>query len=226
MFVTAASDKMKIGKNATIMFMLSIFFGGCASMYAPDIDTIRINTNPEGADVYSGADLLGKTPLAYSFKRATFQKRRLSIRKEGYKRQDLVLGTILEEKSLYNFAFVTTTFGAPCWGIDAINGNMVRYFPDSYLIDLEKKGSPANTSDSTRTLRFRFAVMNQAHLMTDIMAGDGEYLRAYYELRPAHSSIGTYQVFVYAISAQTIALLSTYEPAAFYNELESVLNQI
>ena len=226
MLVTAVADKMKIWKSATVMLIVSIFFGGCASMYAPGIDTIRINTNPEGADVYSGADLLGKTPLAYSFKRETFQKRRLSIRKEGYKHQELVLGTILEEKSLYNFAFVTTTSGVTSWGIDAINGNMVRYFPDSYLIDLEKKGSPANTSNSTRTLRFRFAVMNQAHLLTDIMVGDGEYLRAYYELRPVHSSIGTYQGFVYAISARTKTLLSTYEPVAFYNELEDVLNQI
>lgn len=122
--------------------LIVILLSGCASMNAPDSDKISINSIPAGAKVYDGANLLGTTPMTHTFKRDTFQKKTLTLRKEGYKSQDLLLGTTLAKEALWNLAFITTTMGVTSWGIDAANGNMVQYHPDSYLIDLEKRGRP------------------------------------------------------------------------------------
>jgi len=45
---------------------------GCATMFAPDSDDITFKTEPEGAEIYDGVNLIGKTPLTYSFVRNTF----------------------------------------------------------------------------------------------------------------------------------------------------------
>ena len=132
-----AMEKLKVIKNSSIILciMCSALFAGCASMFAPNSDNITIKTNPEGADVYYGGNLLGQTPLTYSFKRETFEQKKLNIRKEGYKNQELLLEKTIEKIALFNLGFTTTTFGATSWGIDAATGNAIKYSPDSYLID-------------------------------------------------------------------------------------------
>ncbi len=197
------------------LIALSLLFGllaGCASMYAPGTDKITINSVPEGAKVFDGANLLGTTPLTHTFKRETFQKKTLSVRKEGYQSQELQLGTTLETTSLWNFGFITTTFGVTSWGIDALNGNMVKYYPDSYLIDLQKDGAPAPQKEETRWQRLRFVAFNQDRLKTDIAEGDGEYLRAYFEIRSPSMLPGDYQAFLRGISGNASSLLSLSDP--------------
>jgi len=214
---------LKTAKNLFFAACLGlILLGGCATMYAPDSDTITIKTNPAGAEIYQGAKLLGKTPLVHSFHRETFDRMVLNIRKDGYKHQELILEKSLEPKSLYNIAFITTTSGVTSWGIDAANGNMVKYNPDSYLIDLVKAGTTAEYRDHDRLQRLRFVVLNQAALMKDISVGDGEYIRAYYEIRMPNTGDATYRKFLDRIAQHALLLLSSGEPLEFYRGLESI----
>ena len=203
--------------EALIVFSL---LSGCATMNAPDSDTITINTIPEGAKVYEGANLLGTTPLIHTFKRETFEHTTLTLRKEGYKSHELLLGTALAKEALWNFAFITTTFGVTSWGIDAVNGNMVKYAPDSYLIDLEKEGAPAVPRVRTDLRRLRFVALNQYLLQRDIGRGDGEYLRAYFEIRTRTGERGDYEAFLKRVSREALVLLSLHDPVAFYRSLE------
>ena len=191
-------------------------------MYAPDSDTITIVTNPDGADAYSGANLLGKTPLTHAFKRETFERKTLTIRKEGYKNQEILIEKTLETKALYNLAFVTTTMGVTSWGIDAANGNMVKYSPDSYLVDLVKVETTSMKSGHDGFPCLRFVVLNQAALMKDISLGDGEYIRAYYEIRMPNAGVAAYRKFLDQIALHSLLLLSTGEPLEFYRGLESI----
>ncbi len=205
-----------------IIFVMCILASGCATMYAPDSDIVIIKSIPEGADVYYGAQLLGTTPLTYSFKRDTFERQTLSIRKKGYINQEVLLEKTLEKKALYNIAFITTTMGVTSWGIDAASGHMIKYSPDSYLIDLEKVNQFERGKDHARFQRLRFVVLNQHYLMNDIAGGDGEYLKAYFDSRSSDKTVQTYQSFLEHVANRSLLLLSTLEPVDFYNCLENI----
>jgi hypothetical protein len=210
----------RIGRRAAVVLM-ALLLSGCASMFAPATDTVRIDTLPQGAKVYDGSNLLGTTPLVHTFKRETFQKKNLTLRKEGYRSQELQLGTTLEKDALWNFAFITTTLGVTSWGIDAANGNMVKYYPDSYLIDLERGGGPEGRRDQTRFQRLRFVAFNKDHLQQDIAAGDGEYLRAYFAIR-SRMVPGDYRSFLREVSRDAPRLLSAGDPVHFFVSLEAI----
>lgn len=203
-----------------VLGMLTALVSGCASMFAPASDRITINSVPEGAKVYLGANLLGTTPLTYEFKRSMQERKTLSIRKDGYKTQELLLGTVLEPAAFWNFGFITTTFGATSWGIDAMNGNMVKYSPDSYLVDLEKAGGVESPKDRVDRGRLRFVAANWGRIRSDIAWGGGEYLTAYFELRSPVSFPAQYRDFLVTVSHAAPALLLLNDPVVLYRSLE------
>ena len=217
---------MKIGTaligRSIVLFIAYALLSGCASMFAPHSDNITIRTNPEGADVYHGTHLLGKTPLTYSFDRDTFERKILNIRMKGYKNQELLLEKTLEGKALFNFIFILTTSGATSWGIDAATGNMIKYYPDSYLIDLEKDDNLSREKEHARLQRLRFVALNQDDLKKDIATGDGEYLRAYFASKPSKTAFNNYQDFLRHVSRQAPLLLPLSDPVEFYNCLENI----
>ncbi len=214
----------KARRIAGVLFLLCTGFilGGCATMLAPNADTVTIKTIPEGALVYDGANLLGKTPFTRSFKRETFEQKTLTLRLQGHKSQELMLTRSLEKKSLFNFIFFLTTCGATSWGIDALNGNMVMYSPDSYLIDMNKSGSGTDAKDHARWSRIRFAVMNRDSLMKDVAYGNGEYLRAYFETLPACPSPEGYQEFLDRVAGRSHDLLTAGDAVDFMYVLENM----
>jgi hypothetical protein len=214
----------KAGRMAGVVsfFCFAFILNGCATMLAPGADTITIKTIPAGAQVYDGATLLGKTPITHSFKRETFEQKTLTLRLPGYKSQELMLQRSLEKKSLWNFVFFLTTCGATSWGIDALNGNMVMYSPDSYLIDLRKNGAGPRNKDEARWDRIRFAVMNRDNLMKDVAVGNGEYLRAYFETLPISPSTDGYQEFLDRVASRAHDLLSTGDAVDFWCVLENI----
>lgn len=214
-------NEYAIGRS-TMFTLIFLLLSGCASMMAPSSDFVTINTVPQGAEVYLGDELLGKTPVTHVFKRQTFEKKTLSIRKKGYKTRELLLETALESTALLNLGFITTTSGVTSWGIDASSGNMIKYHPGSYLIDLEKEGEPSRQKEHASLLLLRFVARNQAHLQSDIAFGDGEYLRAYYEIRSQTMVSGDYQVFLRNVSRSAPHLLTLNDPVAFFTSLEII----
>jgi hypothetical protein len=215
------TNKVRVLKSQTIILgTLCMLLSGCATMFAPGSDKVTIKTDPPGASVYEGANFLGKTPLTYSFKRETFEKKTLTIKKEGYASQELDLKKALEKTALWNFGFFITTSGATSWGIDALSGNMTKYYPGSYFIDLSKRGDAAIREDHLRLQRIRFVLLNQDNLMKDIAAGDGNYLRAYFEMRPPKQTFDNYQGFLNHVSGKAPLLHCLDDPVEFYHELE------
>jgi hypothetical protein len=218
--MTMLTHTLQIIKHKAVLLCVLLLLSGCATMFAPDSDTITIKTEPAGADVYDGANLLGKTPFTHSFKRVALERKILLIKKEGYVSEELNLRKSLETTALWNIAFVLTTGGVTSWAIDAHSGNMTKYSPDSYLIELEKKGKAVSRAEHLRLQRIRFVLLNRDSLMKDIAAGDGNYLRTYFEMRPHQQPLDTYQAFLKHVSGQAPHLLCQNDPIEFYHQLE------
>ena len=220
-------NNLRVMKGQIIaLCVLSFTLYGCATMLAPGKDEVAIKTDPAGADVYDGVIFLGKTPLRHTFDRETFGEKILTIKMKGHKSQTLELKKTLEEKALFNFIFSLTTMGATSWGIDAVTGNMTKYAPNSYLIELEKEKVSSNQNDPAQRQRLRFAILNHAYIRNDIARGSGEYLKAYYEIMPSAHSFDSYEEFLGHVSNNAQFLLALNDPVDFYVEFEKSLASI
>ena len=189
------------------LFSALLLSSGCATMFSRDYDDLTIESNPPGAEVYQGAEHIGTTPFTKRFDRVTFESRQITLRKEGYKPQTVTLKKTLENTALLNFGFILTTMGVTSWGIDAASGSMIRYAPDSYLIDLQRIGDEGSASWRRRHLALAFVLTSQPNLLTDISRGGGEYLEAYYHLNFAPVSTASYPAFLQSVRKESAALL-------------------
>lgn len=212
---------LKVGgggmKRAVGFLMVIVFLTGCASMFAPSFDAIKIHTEPPGAKVYDGVNLIGTTPLTHNFERDVFDRTKLSIRMEGYKTHEFEIGRTLEKTALFNFGFFLTSMGATSWGIDVLTGNMIKYAPDSYLIDLDPAGPDADSGYFERRSRLRFVLINYDSLRSDIGRHSGHYLLAYHRLR---NLPGEYDTFLRSIHSESRALLFQKDALALFRYME------
>lgn len=199
-----------------LSFFVLLLSTGCATMFAKREDTVTFKTEPPGAEVYLGVDLLGTTPLTYTFRRSTFEQKNLSIRKEGYKTREMLLSKTLEPVALLNIGFITT-MGASSWATDAVTGAMIRYDPTSYYIDLEPVSGEPKQTEIDRRDRTKFILFNQHRLKSDIAQGEGEYLAAYYNILRRSEP---YDTFLQRIQAEAPALLSQKDGVDFQQALE------
>ena len=193
-------------RKTLILIVLGSLLSGCATLFANRSDTITIKTEPAGADVYDGADLLGKTPLTHIFKRDTFTQKTLQIRSPGFTTYELRLQRTVEPIALFNLGFILTTMGVTSWGIDAASGAMIRYEPSSYFVDLEPTGKKRTSMDRNRRERVMFVLSNRHALTRDIAQGDGPYLASYYRLLTAPMPYQQFQAQVRDASDDLFAL--------------------
>ncbi|MBI1860539.1 MAG: PEGA domain-containing protein [Deltaproteobacteria bacterium] len=119
--------------------LATLLLSGCATIFSDHSDDIRIESEPTGADVFFQGRNLGKTPLTARFPRS-MNTSEIRLEKSGYNSTIQQLDKRLTGEALWNLGFITTTFGATSWGIDALSGKMLRYAEKSYVVALDKKG--------------------------------------------------------------------------------------
>ncbi len=198
----------------------AVMLSGCATMFANKTDTVTINSEPAGAEVYDGATLLGKTPLTHTFSRTSVAQRKLRIKAPGYATHELALSKDVEPVAFLNFGFIFTTMGATSWGIDYSTGAMFRIEPSSYFVDLEAAGKQQSFRDRKRRERIQFVLRNRHSLSRDIAQGDGPYLTSYYQLAETDVS---YDAFRAHIHHSADALISESDGIGLYRRLDDLL---
>ncbi len=151
---------------------LGLTIGGCATIINGSRQTITVNSNTDGAQVYLKDSLLGKTPLTASIKRG--QTGVLKVTKDGYTPYSIALNKKVTSMFWVNI-FSGGTFGSTT---DYATGAMYEYEPSTYMVSLQ----PGTQSDDEKNAWVRreglrgFVLNNSEALVSDLAAGHGEHI--------------------------------------------------
>ncbi len=122
--------KMK-GKSFILAIVSVFLMTSCATIFTGTKDTLRFDSNPQGARVYVDGLEVGKTPCTTSVKRSLTEKF-AEIRLEGYETRVITLDRTFNVVSVINLG---SFLG---WAIDAATGALIKYDRKGYFVDLEK----------------------------------------------------------------------------------------
>jgi len=103
----------------------------CATIFTGTKDTIRFESNPQGAKVYIDGLEVCKTPCTTLVKRSLTNKL-AEIKLDGYETRVITLDRKFNVVSIINFGSLIG------WGIDAATGSLMKYDRKGYEIELEK----------------------------------------------------------------------------------------
>jgi len=102
-----------IGVLAKLLGLCSVVvLGGCATMFSRTSDEISIDSDPKGAEVSIDGEVIGVTPLKTVVARDTLGTKYITVKKKGYRTRQVLMEKSLDSRALFNFGFISTTFGA------------------------------------------------------------------------------------------------------------------
>ncbi|MFA6165874.1 MAG: PEGA domain-containing protein [Gemmatimonadaceae bacterium] len=145
---------------------------GCATLIGGTSQTLTVNSNVAGAEVYLNQTFLGKTPLTAEVKRG--QTGVLKVNAAGYQPYAIAINKKISTMFWVNI-FSGGSFGS---STDYATGAMYEYEPSTYMVSLQKgAGSAEETSEWQRSEGLRaFVLQNNEALVSDLAAGKGEYV--------------------------------------------------
>jgi hypothetical protein len=170
--------------------------------------------------VFFDNSLIGETPLTLSVDR---QLHRIKVRfsKEGYKSQEMLLAHKLNMNAAMILDITGTfTFLTP-GAVDALSGNMIKYSPTKYQIEMEPEKSGDLKLFRQRVASMRFAAHNFTGIQRDLVTGEGEFLdglKTSFQIPQAHK-----QAFEKILQANLDTLITTDNGLEFWNHLNQLV---
>jgi hypothetical protein len=152
--------------------LLGLTLGGCATIISGTSQKITVNSDVEGADVFLNEQPLGKTPLIAVVDRGI--EGVLSVQKPGHTPYQIALNKKINTVLWVNI-FIGGTFGSTT---DYTTGAMYEYEPSTFFASLRPSGqsaAEASAWEKREALR-AFVLLNSEALVSDLAAGQGEYL--------------------------------------------------
>jgi len=205
-----------------ILFGLIAFlaFSGCATIFSDGQDTITFNSNVDKTKVFLDGIKLGETPLTIPIERKT-ANRNLKFTKPGYQTQELPLS----HKFNMNFAMLLditgTVISLTPGAVDALSGNLIKYSPTEYHIEMEPEKSSDHNLFRQRVASKRFAAHNFTNIQRDLVTGEGEFLeglKASFQIPPAH-----HDAFEETLKTNTDMLITTNNGLDLWNHLNHLV---
>ncbi len=121
-------------KNISIILLaaMMLFMTSCATLFTGTKDSIRFNTEPQGATIYIDGIEQCKTPCTLKVKRS-INDTGVEFKLDGFETRLITLSTEFNVVSILNFGNLLG------WGIDAISGAVMKYDRKAYDITLANK---------------------------------------------------------------------------------------
>ncbi len=115
-----------------LLAAIALTMTSCATIFTGSKDTLRFDSNPEGATVLIDGIEVCKTPCTTKVKRSLSDKL-AEIRLENYETRVITLDREFNAVSVLNLGFLLG------WGVDAATGALMKYDKKAYDIELESK---------------------------------------------------------------------------------------
>lgn len=156
----------------------AFFLFGCATLMSDGKDEVTFNSNMSPVKVFIDGSLVGETPLKIPIKRK-LQKRKLRFVKTGYETQEFDLAHEFNNNTLVILDITGTATTLTPGAVDAISGNLIRYSPTEYQIELLLEKTGDRRIFRKRVDSKRFTAANFRDIQKDIAVGEGEFLEAF-----------------------------------------------
>ncbi len=221
--------KLFMKTHLCVLFGLTAFLAlsGCATIFSDGEDEITFNSNVAGTRVYLDGIKLGETPLTIDIDRKT-ANRKLKFTKAGYQDQEMEL---LHDFNM-NFGMILDLTGTALtltpMGVNALSGNIIKYTPTEYHIEMEPVKTGNHKLFRQRVASMRFSAYNFADIQKDLVTGEGEFLdglRTSFQIPPERKDS-----FKEVLQANLESLITAGNGLEFWNRLnqlfkhDSILN--
>ena len=122
-------------RKASVVFAIlaatALLFASCATLFSGSNDTVRISSNPAGAEVFIDGAPYGKTPLTLKLQKDNYYH--VAISHEGY---ETAYVSITSREGIGWIILDAIFLGAPMI-IDAITGAWASLTPDNISVRLD-----------------------------------------------------------------------------------------
>jgi hypothetical protein len=215
--------KIFTNTHLLILFGLTacLALAGCATIFSDGQDVVTFNSNVDKTKVFLDGSKIGETPLTLALERR-LQNRTLKFTKEGYQTQEMLLAKTFN----MNFGMILDLTGTALtltpMGVDALSGNMIRYSPTDYHIEMVPKKTGDLKIFRQRMASMRFAAYNFPDIQRDLVSGTGEFLeglKASFHVPPAHS-----EAFEEVLQANLEVLITADNGLEFWKRLNQLVN--
>ena len=200
---------------AAFVTSILVTLAGCATLFSDSTDTITINSEPSGADVYWRGDHIGRTPFTYVFKRQTAASY-LEFAKKGYETKKVDLIRTIAGVTWLNIGLLP--FSTSGVGTDVSSGKMWQYAPTSYVAHLEREEQAGAAQEIWNEKVMEYVLANEQALKNEISRGNGETLKGLCKL--IHETPERCQTF--ETRAKGIKTLASENGLVFYRSLHGI----
>lgn len=199
-------------RSIVFSLILLSFLSSCATIFSPSKDKVTFKSEPAGADVYIDGEKVGVTPFTKVFQRSTFHKHYITIKKDGYDSQKFLLKKTLTGAALFNCTSILS------WGTDALTGHLLEYQPNSYFLDLKRKGTSMSTPKAEI---IKFVLINHRKILSNLVQGQGETIKNYAKIMGVSDK--QYPAFRRILAQNLPKLIQYSEPDAFQVRVQELL---
>lgn len=198
---------MKMPLKFIIILSYCILTTSCATLLSHRKQSLKIDTSPQGANVYIGQEYIGQSPCYLISKRV--KSNVLTLEKSGYAPAQYELSIKLKPAIWWNWLVL----GPVGMLFDIGTGSGLKYAKEGYSFTLEKLPEPiilSTQQDSTYQEYFKKALTNiqQGNYTAAVVALNKSFMQGF----PMQDALDLYgDAFEAAISDTTIIRLYSYQ---------------
>lgn len=93
---------LKFNKKCALVFSSLFGITGCASMFGDNTRQVRVDSHPQGANIYIDEKYAGTTPAVITLSRYIYGGQQLVLKKQNYRDQTAMVTADFQLVSLWN----------------------------------------------------------------------------------------------------------------------------
>lgn len=114
-----------------LLILSAISLGGCATMFGDNDRAIKVDSQPEGAQVFFNGNPYGLTPAIITLPSYIYSGNVITVRKDGFYDQSTNINTQFQMVGLWNILTLWVGFA-----VDAADGNIIKIDPNQKSINI------------------------------------------------------------------------------------------